>query len=424
MKRATEVAVAGEGNRRDGADSRSLRTLAMVALVLSAAAICVATLTVRSAGGGDGPSGCLLICGPRGLADTIANILLFAPFGFSLGLLRVSGFRALLLGAAFSVGIEVTQVWFIAGRDGNPADVISNGLGALLGAVLGYRWFELLRPGPARARRLLLMAAAGAIASTAATGWLLAPAFPGLDFYGQWTEGHGAYSRYEGEVLAASIGGESISGWEAPVSPGARGLLAEGVPLVVQFKVGPKPERMSLLLAISRGASQLVFIAIEGNDLVAHYYARALDLALDGPSVRLIDGLAEYAPGEEVTLRLRREGSGYCLELGNRVECREFTAGSGWSLIQSVDAYPAPGSNVLNFIWTALFGFPLGLWYYRGRIPAAIVVVALAGVAFMPFLLPLGHPSIVDVAGALAGCVTGYAVRRWAVNRFGKPSTI
>ncbi len=424
MKRMHGIvpAPAVDGDGKVSRDVRAPLGFAIILLLLSIAVISAATLTSRPGGGGS-PQGCYFICGPRGLADTIANILLFAPFGLSLGLLRFSGWRGMLIGALFSVGIEAAQVWIVTGRDATPADVVSNSLGALLGASLGYRWFTLLLPGKRRARKLLLASAAGVVASAALTGWLLAPASQELAYYGQWTEGHGSYNLYRGEIISASIGDERVLPYETPVSQRAQELLANGVPLATTFRVGPAPYPEALLVAISRGASQLVFVTIDGQDVVARYFGKSLDLTLDGPSVRLVGGMTGFREGDEAMLRLRRIREGYCLELGQREACSGFTAGNGWSLIQNVAAYPPPASHLINAIWMAILGFPLGLWYRRDRVSTTIVAMTVGAILLMPLFGPLAMITAVDAAGALAGVASGYALRRWGRSRYGQEMT-
>ena len=74
------------------------------------------------------------------LSDFLANIVLFIPIGFLFKLSRrpgkdVWGRNAFFLGILLSIAIEFTQL-FIPGRYTQVIDVITNGLGAWLGAVL------------------------------------------------------------------------------------------------------------------------------------------------------------------------------------------------------------------------------------------------------------------------------------------------
>ncbi len=83
---------------------------------------------------------------PLNLRDVPLNVLLFIPFGFGLsGVLvrrgRRSGIwpRVLLIGLALSTMLETLQM-FMPERVPSPADVLANGIGALLGYGLYRAW--------------------------------------------------------------------------------------------------------------------------------------------------------------------------------------------------------------------------------------------------------------------------------------------
>jgi len=78
------------------------------------------------------------------LDDVLINITGFVPFGFFFCMYLSRGqatprivFIAILLGAVFSLTIEVLQ-WFIPMRDSGTTDILTNTLGTAIGAVL-YR---------------------------------------------------------------------------------------------------------------------------------------------------------------------------------------------------------------------------------------------------------------------------------------------
>lgn len=90
--------------------------------------------------------------------DSLANILLFVPFGFFFRLIlprekSSAVIWAGLAGLTFSLLVETAQL-FLPGRYSAPADVVTNGAGALAGALvtqLLLKWF------PKRPRRLFLL---------------------------------------------------------------------------------------------------------------------------------------------------------------------------------------------------------------------------------------------------------------------------
>ena len=124
-----------------------------------------------------------VLCGRAALADGLANLALFVPLGFALGLLRYPPRRAVALATGLSVAVELAQ-FAIPGRDPSLSDVIFNSLGAAIGvglASLAARWRYPSAPG---ASRLSLLAALGAAAVFVATDVLLTPSLPETTYFG------------------------------------------------------------------------------------------------------------------------------------------------------------------------------------------------------------------------------------------------
>ncbi|MFN8623503.1 MAG: VanZ family protein [Chloroflexota bacterium] len=71
------------------------------------------------------------------VANLVANLLLFLPFGFALGLRFPTArwWRPLLVVVALSVSIELVQLLAGMGRSADVTDVLTNTLGGLLGWV-------------------------------------------------------------------------------------------------------------------------------------------------------------------------------------------------------------------------------------------------------------------------------------------------
>lgn len=78
----------------------------------------------------------------------LLNVLLFVPMGAGLALLtRWSWWRVVLVAAAASTLVELLQL--VLPRDPDPLDVVTNTLGALVGALV-VSAFGRRRPRPAR----------------------------------------------------------------------------------------------------------------------------------------------------------------------------------------------------------------------------------------------------------------------------------
>lgn len=135
------------------------RALTAAALPAVIGVILILTLSPTPSTAPPGPplEGCW-VCGARGVADVIANILLFTPLGVVLSLRMWRAGRSVLFGALLSAAIELAQ-FRVPGRDPSIGDLLFNTLGTGAGILLVYTWPYWRAP----ARRWLApTAAAGA----------------------------------------------------------------------------------------------------------------------------------------------------------------------------------------------------------------------------------------------------------------------
>ena len=179
------------------------RWLCATLLIASLGVVLGATL-VPGSGPDTGTFQWCVLCGDFGLADAIANVVLFVPLGIALGCSAVSARKTVALALLLSTAIEIAQLW-IPGRESTLADIIWNTTGAAVG--VGFVcWY------PARRRFRLggLVAATAVLAVIAGAGLLLRPAFPPTIYYGQWTAQLGQFEWYRGKVLEAEIGGMQL----------------------------------------------------------------------------------------------------------------------------------------------------------------------------------------------------------------------
>ena len=152
-------------------------------LLIAAGVIGVLTLTPVTRTGATASFFCL-DCGAW-IQDGLNNILLFAPFGLGCAMVGLRPLRAAVVSLALSLAVEALQYAVISGRDPSAADLITNSLGGILGAVT-WLW-KLWWPSRALARRITLPAAllAGLSFGTAGRWFALrvpdGPYFPSLD---------------------------------------------------------------------------------------------------------------------------------------------------------------------------------------------------------------------------------------------------
>ena len=84
-----------------------------------------------------------------GWIEFAANIAMFLPLGFLLTLLFRHPWYGTILAVVLSAGVEIAQI-VIPDRQASVRDVISNTIGAAVGAFLA--WLFVLRPAHRRAR--------------------------------------------------------------------------------------------------------------------------------------------------------------------------------------------------------------------------------------------------------------------------------
>jgi len=143
-----------------------------------------------------------LTCDFRWLADGVANVGLFLPFGLAAGWRARSSWRVVLAGGLLSTTIELLQM-AIPGRDPSLRDIIANTAGSALGALLAYRPRAWLTPTARHASWLANGTALVIFAVIASTAVLLEPAQPGEQIKVSRAE-HDAVVRYQsqGDVIA------------------------------------------------------------------------------------------------------------------------------------------------------------------------------------------------------------------------------
>src|SRR5688572_20858857 len=169
-----------------------------------------------------------LLCGERGLADFISNVVLFGPFGAALALRGATLRQGVTAGILFTGGIELMQLELIPGRDATIGDIVANTIGSAVGWVIGRR-----RPWQ-RAKAFGLRSSAAVTAVTCgallAGLFLLRPMLPPPPYYLLWTPKCENQEQYLGRVLSTSLGPLDWPEDSLSMEPGAtvQGLLETG----------------------------------------------------------------------------------------------------------------------------------------------------------------------------------------------------
>ena len=359
------------------------------------------------------------------LTDLVLNVLLFLPFGISLGLLGAKALVSTGVGALASTGIEIAQLW-VPGRMSSVHDVLTNALGTLLGAVIvaGWagreRWWRIAGPGIAA---LMLVA-------SLAGGLLVRPAasHPGV-WWGQWAHEFGGTTvQFQGRVLGFSLQQMPIPDGRVPESSRLNGLLAgtDTIRLSAAIVSGaPVAGRAQLVGIVADGpGGEYLGLWQEGRSLLAFVRLRLTDASLRTAWLRLDRALPETA-GDTVVLAATSTPRRVILSSdydGSHAEGNfnlsaalfwasllpfEFETGthlSVWPLLPMVLAFVGLGMGIRD--WTAL--------------ALAGVVALLAG----PLLGGTATPPGAAVATAIAGSWLGRSIAlRLGLMRWKKTAT-
>jgi putative effector of murein hydrolase LrgA (UPF0299 family) len=357
-----------------------------------------------------------VICGTRGLADALANVLLFLPLGVGLQLAGVPVRQAMLRGALASATIELSQM-LLPGRDPNPGDVFFNTIGVGVGIAL-----VVVTP---RVARLSVRAAAAASAAAGAmaavvvglTGWLLQPQWPSTTYYGQWTPDLTYLEWYRGTVLTAAVGDAFIRSRGIDDTERVRGLLAAGAPIRVTAIAGPAPERLAPLFSIyDHRRIEIMLVGPDRDGLVYRYRTRSMALRLDQPDFRFRGALREVRTGDSLEVEVMPDPArraAYCLAANGERRCGlGFTAGRGWAILYYVEWFPGWLQAALDWAWLAALFLPLGALARRRWETAAALLTAALALLLLPSAVGLLATPVLGYAGAAVGAAAGALATR------------
>jgi VanZ family protein len=358
-----------------------------------------------------------IVCGVHAVSDVLLNVALFVPFGVALAVNARPLTHCVLAAALLSASVEFAQL-YIPGRDSSLGDVLSNTLGATLGALLLRTAPSWLQPSSRRASALSRTAALAAVAVCCGTGLLLTPAFPDSVYYGMWTPRLGHLKWYQGRVEDATIGALHIARARMPDSPLARELLsaANGFSLHVRAVAGPRTPGLAPLFAIYDDRQrEIILLGPDRDDLVFRFRTRAAVWRMDQPDIRLVGGMGRggrLSPGDALDVTVTGRRGAYRIVLNDRTSSTLGpTVGSGWALLLYPESLPAALMTALCAIWVGALFLPAGFWTRtRGDTVWAGAALA-AGLIGAPLLTPLVATPAIQWAAAAAGLVAGAGLR-------------
>lgn len=375
----------------------------------AAAVILVLTLwPVDAIGGTESWSASLRFRGFRGLADSIANVLLFLPFGFAMAACLGSLARPILAGLALSVAIELAQL-VVPGRYTSPWDVLFNTAGAGIGVALFRSAPVWLRPTGALRAVLPLAAFAAALTILIGGAALLAPqTLPG-PLIGQWTHVYEGAPSYDGRIIEAYVGGIPVGPRPLADSDAIRAALFRDTTRLL-VEAGPPPHGAAPLFAVAAPRYRtLLSVVVDGADVIVRYRMRALAIGLDQPDIRLVDALAGIRPGETFSFSMWWHDSRPCVAIDQDVRCGlGFSVADTWALL----LYPVKPAlqRALPWLWTAALLLPAGFWIRRTSVALLAAAMAAITLAVAPAFIPMLTPDWRVLAAAAAGLLAGHAI--------------
>jgi hypothetical protein len=384
------------------------------ALVATAILVILAATLAPMGSGETAFRGLCLVCGERGLANIIGNVLLFVPLGAALALGRMAPLRIVLLAALLSAGIEVTQ-HLVPGRNPNPTDTLFNALGVAAGVWVVRSSRSWLRVRGSARTRLGGAALIVALSIFAVTAALAGSSFPDTVYYGQWTPDHDRVPPHPGRVLDARLGTVHIPSTRLEGSGHVRALLAAGQPIEIHATVGPTvPGTWPIFrIADARERSIVVAVARQGDDLLVRLRTRATAARLHPTELRVTGAFTHVPPADPIWIRVWQGDRGQCVEVAGSRTCGQgTTVGRGWALIHAIPPLGSPWRQLLDVGWLAGLLLPVGFWLRRPWGVIASATAVAASLLLIPAASALLPTPPLEFAGALLGLLAGTSVAR------------
>jgi hypothetical protein len=370
-----------------------------------------------------------IICGDKGTADFVLNVLLFVPFGFGLRLAGTRRRTAAVVAVLFTITIETMQYYVIPGRESGLNDIVSNSTGGFLGIALADSIGMLLAPAPAAARRLAFGAALGWCAVAAGTQWLLQPRLPSGVYYEQVAANLPQFARFNGVVLDASFNGQPFrSGRMSPESSATvrAALLAGQARIVARVLPGHATQRAAPIMSVfDRHRAEIFVLARRHDDIVFRLRRRSQDLGFLPLTLTLSHVFpSQPSDSQPVLVTASVQPTAIGLTAATVGAERESRLGSGvwqgWRLFLPDEAWYGDFPTLFTAALMIMLCAPMGYWAgcaarHRGVAIAAVppVVALVTGLALIPWVASALTAPWPVWAGGVAGVASAWVLARW-----------
>jgi hypothetical protein len=366
------------------------------------------------------------------MADAVSNVLLFVPFGISIAALGVRVWTAVLCGVGLSLVIECAQAaGFPLGRSPSFLDIVTNGIGVLIGLAMFRCRKVAFDPSPELAT--LISAVLSVLASLCiwSTGVALARApttrTPAPVLHLSRYAYSPGFGWYAGSVESATVNGAYFQHQgTGPVVVEALGNLDSlNVALEIVGRDSMSYPRSAFFLHTAGDTTPIAVIVQNGENAEVRIRRPATGWGLRMPTVRL-RGAFRVASGINRRRLLARSTPDSLILEATAGTWRGQTAIAltpllGWAIIQSVVESSDPTAWAVQLLWVIFLTVPIGWFAAHGREPlltfvllATVVLSAIALTATRFELASLSGSEWGIVITALSGAFTVSSAQRRA----------
>jgi glycopeptide antibiotics resistance protein len=359
-----------------------------------------------------------------------------------------------------SASIEVTQFFFISGRDANIGDVLTNALGGALGFALASTSTVWRDPSRRAAAALCMAWSTIWLAVQFISSFAFAPALPPSRYYGQIARIFGNMATFGGQVLSATIDTVDVPNFGYAKSDQFRELLRRGASVRATVIPAAPTSRIAPIVRVADEERQeIVLLGQDHSDLVFGLRTGAGTLRLRPPFFAVRQAFPSRSDGarlqiaDTLQLRARYAASGVEMRVDSKGVTRQHNMAVypalAWILVLPMQWYVEGTRSEIMFslIWLCAWTLPLGYWLARfvasgendpnsqlildrNTLLALVIQMALLGVglALVPHAFGLAAPSlgtwIAAALGLLLGAVLGQAQTRGPFSDSTEPSKV
>lgn len=366
------------------------------------------------------PSPWCFRCGEGDSADILLNIVLFVPLGTALAWLGLGKTPALTLATALTISIELTQFFFVPGRDGSIRDVLCNAMGGAIGFGLAPHWRGMLLPSIGWARRSFAFALAFWFGLALLSSWALGGTAPPGEWWIQ-LDPHGLGSAdFPGHLVSAELNATGLANGRLEAPAFAKAAIAERkVDNTIRLVPGgPVVGTAPIFGIVTDEPIEVLRLSQRGDDGLYRFDVRGYSLGLVVPVFALPRAFAAASPD---TIRWRTEYDGRRLRLeavhstGERQHSEvSVTPNQGWQLFWPFEPRLPAQATIITMLWA--LALPLIAGYYSAfqSHPTTISVAWIAGIllvtaVLLPLLAGIALATPLELLASVAGAAMGWS---------------